>query len=301
MATQNNIFASSKTTTFTSSGTWNKDPRTKSLTIIGCCSGSGGGSGRQGASGAAGGGAGGGYGIYLVFQRVPAFIFNSSVSVTIGGTATGGAAQTSNLTDGNTGSSNNITSFGSFLVPVTGAATPGGTNGSTAAFAVGNSASIFTPTTTNLTNTGALGAGTNGLQCPYTFSGTSGGGGSGANATTPQQAGNGAIRNLNIFNQNQTAPGTNFTSGAAGGISGGTINGAAGSSYSLPNDGVFVGGTGGGGGGGQATAGGLVAGTGGDGGIPGSGGGGGGGSITGTNSGAGGNGSRGELWVIEYF
>jgi len=300
MAIQNNINTSSKITKFTSSGTFTINGATKAITIIGCSSGGGGGSGRRGGTGSAGGGQGGNYGSFIFYDRTPVFVFSSPISVTIGGTAAGGSARTTDNTDGNAGTASNISSFG-LLIPTSSTAAKGGVSGTT------TNGTAFTPLTIriasgdNIVNSGTVTTGVNGNQVGYCFTGTAGGGGSGANGSTPQQAGNGGIRNLSVYGTAQTAVGSNFTNGAAGGISSGTINGSNGSDYAAVSDGCFVGGTGGGGGGGQSTVGGAVAGTGGNGGICGAGGGGGGGSINATNSGAGGSGSRGELWVIEYF
>ena len=302
MAFNNNIDgSSSKITQFTSSGTWNKDPRTKSISIIGCGGGGGGGSGRKGTSGASGGGSGGTYGVYILYTRMPEFIFDDSISVTIGGTASGGASQTTANTNGNNGSIANRSGFGSNLFPGTGSIASGGATGSGAQSVYGRPASNLFPVVAQLEVSRSAVAGNGGVTSPYAFSGSCGGGGGGANSSTAYAGGDGGPINFNILESTQNAPGTPFASGPAGGISGGTINGANGVDSTIANGGAFVGGTGGGGGGGQSTAGGSVAGNGGNGGIFGAGGGGGGGSISPTNSGAGGIGSRGELWVIEYF
>lgn len=58
MTTNNTINGSIKVTTYTSSGTWTKDPRAKFVEAYGFNSG-GGGSGRNGTSSSSGGGGGG--------------------------------------------------------------------------------------------------------------------------------------------------------------------------------------------------------------------------------------------------
>ena len=302
MATQNNINGSSILTQFTASGTWTKNPRTTAITIFGISSGSGAGSGRQGSTTSAGGAAGGNSSSFIWCERMPASVFGTSETVTIGGTSSGGATQSTNGNDGNTSAAQNSTMIGSIGAIAQTGVSPGGTSTSSAAvartginfiymgasnpvlgFNVAGGAGSNTNGSVGQTNTG------NAAGASY-YMGTAGGGGSGANSATAQQAGNGGAI---IFWS------TTITAAGAGGIETGTINGGNGTSVTLPNHGLLSAGTGGGGGGGQKSGG--SAGTGGNGGTPGGSGGGGGGSITGTNSGAGGTGQAGELWVIEFF
>lgn len=125
--------------------------------------------------------------------------------------------------------------------------------------------------------------------------GTGGGGGSGA-ATIPFAGGFGG------YVGTVTVPQTPLTTRAAGGIQGGTINGANGIDYTVAQSQTGnlyeLAGQGGGGGGGNNAG---IGGRGGDGGFPGGGGGGGGGSVNGFDSGAGGNGGNGLVIVYEFL
>lgn len=136
-------------------------------------------------------------------------------------------------------------------------------------------------------------------------SGGGGGGGASANSTirdggtggniiayTNQYQGNGSPGHLPPYFQPPY-----LSTGGAGGVEGGTIDGSNGNDMVSTSGGRLLAATGGGGGSGQYL--GVAAGNGGNGGIPGGGGGGGGGSINGTPSGAGGAGGRGEVWIIE--
>lgn len=309
-------------TTFTTSDTWTKDTSTSTVELYIWNGGNGGGSGRRGATTAAGGGAGGaGGGFY--YWRGPAHFFDVTETVTIGAGGAGGVTQTVNDTNGNTGSTG-----GTSLVGRIGVANyaSGGAGGTTTSATGGSSTAImydhdilpgnFTPAhfpltggsggnaaggaastmcgTQITTNEGAFvsrgGAGPGMIPRGVPI-GTPGGGGSGADSGTPRQGGAGG--GINVTNN-----GSSLIAGAAGGIETGTINGTAGTNWSITGGRLF-GGTGGGGGGGQSSGG--SAGVGGVGGVPGGGGGGGGGSLNGTNSGVGGAGGNGLVIIIEYF
>lgn len=278
-------------TKFTASGTWTKAASTKVVEFIIWAGGSGGGSGRRGLTTAAGGG-GGGAGGGVVHMIVPQDFFAASETVTIGGTAAGGTTQSSNSTNGNAGTVGNDSSIGN-VVAKGGGVTVGGTTTSAAGGAGKSKYSFQTVASTqspggaggNVTGTSASGD-TEGLNP------TGGGGGSGGDSTTARQAGSGGSI------QDYTSTNT-ILAAAAGGIETGTVAGTDGTAFaqSTTSRGWLAGGSGGGGGGGMKSTG---PGKGGDGGTPGGGGGGGGGSINGTNSGVGGIGARGEIWVIEY-
>lgn len=298
MATNNAINNSSKVTTYTSSDTWTKDTRTKWVEIYAISGGGGGGSGRKGTSTAAGGG-GGGNGGNGFYWTAPANFFGNSETVTIGGTANGGIAQTTDATNGNPGTANNVTSFGD-LDTNSGAGAAGGTTGSVSG---GTGSNSFSNLTLNAGLSGPQGRATTGsnggsltlANATFYFIGSAGGGGAGADAVTERVGGNGgSVLDRSI---------ATIISPGAGGLESTGINGGNGN-ISVITGGLMTGGTGGGGGGGYSVgAGGATAGgNGGNGGIPGGGGGGGGGGIDAVaNSGAGGSGARGQIIVIEYF
>lgn len=287
-------------TKYTANDTWTMAADTQMVEIICWNSGGGGGSGRRGLTTAAGGGGGGAGGGGFYYQ-IPAGLITGAVTITIGGTANGGSAQTVNSTDGTAGSPTNVSSFGTLLYSNADAA--GGTGG-TATSAAGDGAKSFNlypmlsfgaQTTVVAAGNGGNAAGGSVAAANNTgvglFLPTAGGGGAGADSTTERTGGNGGAQN-NWFRT------TSFlVAASAGGVESGTIDGTAGTN-GVSATGRITGGTGGGGGGGQKSGG--AAGNGGNGGTPAGGGGGGGGSLNGTNSGAGGNGARGEIWVIEH-
>jgi hypothetical protein len=293
MVTNNAINNSVKVTKYIANDTWTKDPRTNVVEVHIFGGGAGGGSGRQGASTAAGGGAGGGSGGYTT-AIIPAIQLGSPLTVTVGGTANGGGAQSSANTDGNAGTIGNDSSFGTLLVAKGGAVGAAGTNG-TSTGGAGGSALI----PGNAGGNGALEVGiasaaalVNMVDSTHNYS-SGGGGGGGGDSGTERTGGAGG--NLSLGNP---AIATVYAGGTAG-LESTTINGGNGTSVPVPSNFIITGATGGGGGGGQKS--GAAAGNGGNGGTPSGGGGGGGGSLNGTNSGTGGQGARGEIWVIEYF
>ncbi len=284
-------------TKFTGSGTWTINASTKWVDVYIWGGGGGGGSGAQNIdSNGSGGGGGGGAG--PTYQRAPAQAFNAGgETVTIGGGGTGGLAQASINTDGNPGGAVTISSLGNIVTRVASSVAAGGTalGGSGAPGGTGGLGIILS--TLRGGTAGGDGDNTvanpNGAASAGMFGQTGGGGGGYCNAVTPQSGGNGGL--INLVGSSAT-----LIAGGIGGTSGGTIDGTDGNPGAASNIDIFSGGTGGGGGGGQSAAGGLVVGKGGKGGIPGGGGGGGGASINGISSGAGGDGARGEIWVVEY-
>jgi len=103
------------TTQFLSSGTWNKNSKTTSITVFIWNGGGGGGSGAQGLTAAASGGAGGGQGGFIVYSG-PASLFNSSETVTVGAGGLGGTTQSSATSAGNNGGFAGVSSFGNISV-----------------------------------------------------------------------------------------------------------------------------------------------------------------------------------------
>ncbi len=283
-----------------SPATWTKDARTLSVEVYGWAGGGGAGSGRKGTSTAAGGGGGGGAGGTFYFQGA-ASVFNATESVVIGAGGTGGAAQTTNATNGNPGvSAGGNTSFGNMLCLGGGV----GTGGTTTNAGGGTTGLVIFPygTTTGVVpGVGRNGATSStgaswgpGQTSNQSISPGGGGGGAGADTVTQRVGGTGCSL-VNVS-------GTIILSGGAGGLESTGINGGNGNAFTT--GGIFCGGSGGGGGGGYSVgAGGATAGgNGGNGAIPGGGGGGGGGGIDAVaNSGSGGNGANGRVVVIEYF
>lgn len=291
-------------TKFTANGTWTKDANAKKVEIYIWNGGSGGGSGRQGSNTASSGGGGGGAGSVLAYKGL-ASLFDTSETVTIGAGGAGGAAQTSASTNGNPGTQGGASSLGN--ISITSLLTSGGGGGGAATGTGGNSGigwimSTFSQVDLSLNvgggdgdnQAGVVGASA-GNQTPELLCAAGGAGGGGADSGTERSGGTGG--DILSFGTQGSTPITVVAGGTAG-LESTTINGGAGNPFVSTSGGRISGGSGGGGGGGQSV--GLVAGNGGAGGIPGGGGGGGGGSLNGTDSGAGGDGGRGEIWVIEY-
>lgn len=292
-------------TPFLTSGTWTKNANTINVTVIGWNGGGGGGSGRQGSTAASGGGGGGGCGGSFYLSR-PASFFGNSETVTIGAGGAGGLTQGSAASNGNSGGASNVSSLGNLFVPPPSGTAGSGGGGTTSAGTAGGGIGCITDLTAYIANTLQSGAGSNlsgaagnssnttsTTNQPLNISPTGSGGGGGGDTATNRSGGiGGAILSLGLVGQ------LTLLAGGTGGLESGTINGGDGNP-GFTTGGIITGGTGGGGGGGQKS--GLVAGTGGKGGLPGGPGGGGGGSITGTTSGIGGAGGNGKIIVIEYF
>lgn len=291
-------------TKYTASNTWTINSKTQVVTVIAWNAGSGGGSGRQGSSTAASGGGSGAPGAFVMWTSLASSFNPAGETVTIGGGGAGGLTQATPATNGNPGTGGTASSLGNIKCGIV--ANPFGAGGTTSSGTAGSTQLSYIVSSSNTsiitqqaTSAGSAGASSNSGGMTYSVNNASytnggGAGGSGADSVTARQAGNG--QGILIAT---SATADILSSGGAGGIETGTINGGNGIDNISTTGGRFIGATGGGGGGGQKSGG--SAGTGGNGGAGGGGGGGGGGSIDGTTSGAGGSGGRGELWVIEYF
>jgi len=282
-------------TTFTSSGTWTKNPACKTVQIYIWGGGAGGGSGRISIAGSnrSGGGGGGA----ATCQAFWSFLsrFSSSETVTIGAGGNGGAAKTTDNTNGSNGGTLGSSSVSSNFITNISIGEGGGGGGGTAGGVGGyfgtlpnlqnlGSRKIFVNNSQN-GSTGTALAATN-SQILYQSNAVSGGGG-GINSSNVVGNGGKAGDIIKIDSTVIIAGGTAGTAGGAGGN---------GNSVTItPWECV---GTSGGGGAASDSA---NAGAGGNGGGYGTGGGGGGASLNGYNSGAGGNGANGIVIIVEYL
>lgn len=265
---------------FTADGTWTKPAgvTATSMTYVKVqAAGGGGGSGRRGTAGNAAGGGGaasGGYSeAWFRTADLPA-----TVAATVGQGGVGGAAVTTDNTNGNDGAKGGDSSFGTYVLAIGGEKANGGDAMS------GNQGNATTVNSQFIGSSGGMGTTVNGIDSVDASygapSGGAGGGGIGFAAT-----GGSAGRTFG-YNNND------FTNG-------GTVAGQAGTNgTSFPSYGP---GTGGGGGAGSDTPATVNGGDGGNGGNYGAGGGGGGAAENGFNSGKGGNGGGGYVEVITFL
>lgn len=280
---------------FTSTGTstWTKPSGAKMVYVLMFGGGGGGGSGRKRSSGglatAASGGAAGGAGGRTELW-IPASLLGATETVTVGAGGTGAAAQTTDDTNGNSGTTGNNTTFGSWATARFGRGGEGGLTSTSSGGSSGGGLGEFTFGDSRYTANGGNGTtttGSIGFSGGYRPGGGGGGGGFGAGSSILRAGAAGGLGGgLLTSNDGSTGGG-----GTAGNTTG-TPNGSAGSDASS----YFVGGSGGGGGANGST----TAGNGGTGGYPGGGGGGGGAGYT-VNSGAGGNGGNGYVRVVTFF
>ena len=279
---------------FTASGTWTKPAGLKAALI--CCVGAGGGAG-SGARNAAGtnrfgGGAGGGGAI--AWSYIAASALSSTVTVTVGASGTGGAAQTVDTTNGVNGTAGGDTDFGGLVVAKggglgTGGTTTAGTAGS------GGSANSSTPSFGPFALTGQTGGGVN-----------SGTGGTASNGFLngfgcASGSGGSGITSANVAATTANIGGGVYELGLVrvGPSAGTTPNGSNNKSRFLHFSNTLTSGTGigTGGAGGYPSTGTYNGGNGGYG----AGGGGGAASLNGTNSGKGGDGGGGLCIVMNIF
>lgn len=281
--------------TTTGTSTWTKPAGAKMVHVLLYGGGGGGGSGRRRATGslatAAAGGAGGGAGGRLEYW-LPASLFGSTVTVTVGAGGTGGAAQTMDDTTGAAASLATSSSFGTFALVRFGLGGQGGGTAGTGTATAGNSLGEIVSGSAGLSANGGAGAAAVGTAASTGgFRGGGGGGGSGypAASTTAAVGGTGGAGGIFLTSSSSNSAGGGGAPGTAGAAGGSGGTGVSSTNY-----------WGGGSGGGGGACGTTSAGNGGNGGYPG-GGGGGGGAGHGVDSGAGGNGGDGYVRVTTFF
>jgi hypothetical protein len=280
--------------TFSTSGTWTKPDNAKLVEVILVGGSAGGGSGRVGAAGTAATGGGGGGSAAIVHFKFDANDLDATETIIVGAKGVGGAAVSTNDTDGNDGTSGGETAIGVGINNKlrTYTANPG-LGGKNAAAGSGGSSSIgATAFNTgqgsggSSSSTGAIGTSGTNSSGFNTVGGASGGGVSTANVPANGGAGS-RYTSISVLPQ---------TSGGSAGTTSGSADAGDGVLTAMKIYGVQIG-TGGGGGAGATNRnggnGGNGAGT--------SGGGGGGATRNGYSSGKGGDGVDGFAVIITHF
>ncbi|MGQ0672800.1 MAG: DUF2793 domain-containing protein [Hyphomicrobium sp.] len=266
--------------TFTASGIWSKPAWAKWVEGVRVGGGGGGGGGRRGAGSTTRIGGGGGAAGGLCRETFLASELPTTMSVDIGAGGAGGAGVTTDNTDGNAAAPGGTTTFrdGS----TTWLEAHGGTGGA-GGTAVDGAAAASVIGTQGAANPGgaAIGA-TPAAPVASGIALSPGGGGAGSGVTAGNALGFGASGGAGY----RAGGASRQAAGGAGATTNGTPGGAG-------TDRAWSRGTGGGGGGGRGSGGG-----GGAGGTPGGGGGGSSGHANGSSTASGGNGARGEAWII---
>lgn len=275
---------------FTTSGTWTKPtapvgsaPYTRVMAIC-VGGGAGGASGRRGAAGTARSGGSGGGGGGVVTGWAPLAVFSATETVTVGVGGAGGAAITTDDTNGNPGVTGGSSAFAANArrgIRATGGAASLGGTAAIVAGGVGGSGELQAGT----------GASSSITAQPSAAPGLTGRGGSGGGAGGGISTGN--VPFAGSTGGNITGAGT--TGGGRSGGTGGAVDASGSVSDYASTVGENSGATGGGGGGASITG---AGGTGGAGNNYGGGGAGGGASLNGFASGAGGRGGDGCVYVV---
>lgn len=283
-----------KIETFTTSGTWTKPTGAKLVEVILVGASAGGGSGRVGAAGTVSTGGGGGGSPAIVHFKFDANDLDATETITVGAAGVGGAAISTNDTDGIDGTSGGETAIGVGINTKlrTYTANPGlggknGASGSGGASSIGATAfNTGQGSGGSSSSTGAIGSSGTNPSGFNTVGGASGGGISSANIPS-----NGAVgsrwTSISVLPQ---------TSGGAAGTTGGSFDAGNGVLNAMRIYGIQLG-TGGGGGAGATNRNGGNGGNG----VGFSGGGGGGATRNGYTSGRGGNGCDGYAVIITHF
>lgn len=283
-----------KIDTFTSSGTWTKPTGAKLVEVILVGASAGGGSGRVGAAGTAATGGGGGGSGTIVHFKFDANDLDATETITVGAAGIGGAAVSTNDTDGIDGTSGGETAIGVGINTKlrTYTANPGlggknGASGSGGASSIGATAfNTGQGSGGSSSSTGAIGTSGTNSSGFNTLGGASGGGVSSANV--PSNGGTGSRwTSISVLPQ---------TSGGAAGTTGGSADAGDGVLNAMRIYGIQLG-TGGGGGAGATNRNGGNGGNG----VGFSGGGGGGATRNGYSSGKGGDGVDGYAVIITHF
>lgn len=287
--------------------TWTKPAGALFVDVWCVGGGGGGGAGRKGAAGSTRIGGGGGGGGGFSYKRFLASELGATEKLTVGALGAKAAAQTSSDSAGANGSAGGASYFGNSVdgtpdnAKVIAGGGGGGNGGNTTDPSIGG-----IPGVGNIASRFRQGSSAT-FAAAADFQVIEGGGGSTAGATARNGnfgyacgggGGGGSVDSSN----NERAGGSGGVPAERGnawtGAAGGAVHavGTAGTTISIPDD-LAYGGFGGGGGGGSKTA--ANPGTGGAGGFPGGGGGGGGAGVNAVvDSGAGGDGSKGAVWVV---